>query len=680
MRPLSIRLEGFGSWSSETYIDLSDYQIIAMVGHNGAGKSTLLDSMLWALYGQVRGGNADSWISTGSTRCTVEVVVSLASGDQMQVQRVRTSSGRTSLVVQTRATPDDPWALVGDGSVADGQRQINNLVGAPIELLLSSVWLKQGDAARFSEASPGNRRQILAEILSVDYSMLQTRAKEKVTILNAQLDKISSQIEGLANLADQQPALTTSLERAVAAVLDADRNVQEAEQQLDLAAQYRSAVEALADWERQKNQASTRVTQLTQQHRSALTARDRVVVKMEPDPVAAAAAQEQCTQISAELESAQQALNDLNTEGAGVNAHIQQYEERLAKLVELGDQCPTCLQQIDADVHQDLIDVSEAKLTEMRTHIESLRQQRSELKGRIEQISIQLAQQQALVNDLTQAAADRARWDELNGFYVQAETDLQEATRQLDEIMAAQPAPLEAEAVSVEAAQMSVERARDIHSGAVAERGRYEGQLQQAKEAAAQIERLRKDVEPVTLDLEATKMLVRAVSPAEIPTRMIESQLPVLEDHINHWLSRMSDGTMSLQLVTSKARSTGKGDVPTLDLMVAYRGTVRPYDTFSGGEKLKLDLACRLGISHLLAARSGTPIRFLVIDEGWGALDAEGIEALLGALEALQDQFELIVTITHVPAVAEAFPVRLEVERTGKGSAATLVDNTTAVL
>ncbi len=88
---------------------------------------------------------------------------------------------------------------------------------------------------------------------------------------------------------------------------------------------------------------------------------------------------------------------------------------------------------------------------------------------------------------------------------------------------------------------------------------------------------------------------------------------------------------------------------------------VRPYELYSGGEAFRIDFAIRIALSKLLAIRAGAPLRTLVIDEGFGTQDEDGLQKLIQAINAIQNDFEKILVITHLPTLKDAFPVRIEV-------------------
>ena len=84
---------------------------------------------------------------------------------------------------------------------------------------------------------------------------------------------------------------------------------------------------------------------------------------------------------------------------------------------------------------------------------------------------------------------------------------------------------------------------------------------------------------------------------------------------------------------------------------------------YSGGEAFRVNFALRIALSQLLAERAGTQIRTLVIDEGFGTQDAEGLAALVQAIRTIQDDFDKILVVTHLEELKNAFPVRIEVRK-----------------
>lgn len=152
-----------------------------------------------------------------------------------------------------------------------------------------------------------------------------------------------------------------------------------------------------------------------------------------------------------------------------------------------------------------------------------------------------------------------------------------------------------------------------------------------------------------------------------IPAMIIEAAIPELEDTANELLARMTDGRMRLQITTQREKVSG-GQIDTLDIVIADEQGTRDYALYSGGEAFRIDFALRVALSKLLARRAGAHLRTLFIDEGFGTQDAAGRERLVSAINAVADDFDLILVITHLDDLRDAFPARLEVERTAAGS------------
>ncbi|MCA9947574.1 MAG: hypothetical protein KC449_29040, partial [Anaerolineales bacterium] len=76
----------------------------------------------------------------------------------------------------------------------------------------------------------------------------------------------------------------------------------------------------------------------------------------------------------------------------------------------------------------------------------------------------------------------------------------------------------------------------------------------------------------------------------------------------------------------------------------------------------------RLALSQLLAKRAGARLQTLVIDEGFGSQDPNGRQRLIEAINTIQGDFKRILVITHIDELRDAFPNRIEVQKTSSGS------------
>jgi len=154
-----------------------------------------------------------------------------------------------------------------------------------------------------------------------------------------------------------------------------------------------------------------------------------------------------------------------------------------------------------------------------------------------------------------------------------------------------------------------------------------------------------------------------------IQALLIEQAIPEIEDEANRLLGRMTDGRMALKLESQRDAKSKKGAViETLDIRIADELGIRNYEMFSGGEAFRINLALRIALSKLLVNRAGASLPTLIIDEGFGTQDSSGREKLVDAIRSIQDEFKKIIVITHLEDLKDAFPVRINVTKTGGGS------------
>lgn len=139
--------------------------------------------------------------------------------------------------------------------------------------------------------------------------------------------------------------------------------------------------------------------------------------------------------------------------------------------------------------------------------------------------------------------------------------------------------------------------------------------------------------------------------------------LEVLEENLlsmaNLEISSLADGRY--ELVHGKAGK--RSELLVRDL---WQGNnLRKVSTLSGGETFLLSLGLALGLSEL--TRGQTEVESFFIDEGFGTLDEESIGQVLGCLMQMQSRGKQIGIISHVRALTDQIPVRIELEKNNFG-------------
>ncbi|HEX2697796.1 MAG TPA: SbcC/MukB-like Walker B domain-containing protein, partial [Anaerolineales bacterium] len=174
----------------------------------------------------------------------------------------------------------------------------------------------------------------------------------------------------------------------------------------------------------------------------------------------------------------------------------------------------------------------------------------------------------------------------------------------------------------------------------------------------------------LTVQVARHKTLERAFGKDGVPALLIEQALPEIESKANELLDRLSNGQMSIRFVTQAEYKDKKREdlKETLDIQISDPAGVRAYEMYSGGEAFRVNFAVRLALSEVLAQRKGARLQTLVIDEGFGSQDVLGRQRLIEAINLVKNDFAKILVITHLDELKDAFPTRIEVEKTDRGS------------
>lgn len=133
-------------------------------------------------------------------------------------------------------------------------------------------------------------------------------------------------------------------------------------------------------------------------------------------------------------------------------------------------------------------------------------------------------------------------------------------------------------------------------------------------------------------------------------------------------LRRMSGGRYEF-VHSDKAGPRGRRGGLGLDIRDDYTGAIRPAKTLSGGETFMASLSLALGLADTVAAESGgLVLDTLFIDEGFGGLDADTLDAVMGVLDELRAGGRVVGVVSHVDEMRQRIPSRLHVLRGRAGS------------
>ncbi|GAA1455631.1 AAA family ATPase [Williamsia maris] len=138
-------------------------------------------------------------------------------------------------------------------------------------------------------------------------------------------------------------------------------------------------------------------------------------------------------------------------------------------------------------------------------------------------------------------------------------------------------------------------------------------------------------------------------------------------------LRQMSSGRYEFahsDAAASRGRRSGLG----IEIRDEYTGAVRPANTLSGGETFFASLALALGLADVVSAESGGRVLDTIfIDEGFGTLDPEALDLVMGVLDELRSGGRVVGVVSHVDEMRARIPAQLRVIRGEGGSALQMI-------
>lgn len=192
-------------------------------------------------------------------------------------------------------------------------------------------------------------------------------------------------------------------------------------------------------------------------------------------------------------------------------------------------------------------------------------------------------------------------------------------------------------------------------------------ELSRVRSLEADLREIEASVARLKQEIDDFAQLSGAFGKNGIQALIIEGLIPEIESQANVIMANLSEDQTRIFIEPLKDLKKG-GYKESLDIKISDSSGVRPYEMFSGGEAFRIDFALRISISKLLAKRAGANLQTLIIDEGFGSQDQEGIVKLMEAINSVRSDFSKIIVVSHLQELKNEFPVHFLVTKSPIGS------------
>lgn len=665
MKIANLSLTNYRSYKDQ-FFDFSDRQIIGVLGKTGSGKSTIIEAVLYALFGRVRDRSEDDVIREGSEEMVVQATVSHMN-HKIDIKRIK-KRGATSRV----EVNEDGSRVNINGGVRAANQIIIDKLGFDYDTFVAISFFRQGLAEEFVGATPSIRRKYLSNLLnndelseaserarelqrdnSLEIQRLEgeigayTRQLEEVELEEVQLDNISkvrSQISDICNSINGQKKIEAKQMES----LEVARHV----------SSERARIEQLIHAKSRLINESVRRTEEIKLFRARIDEQRSSIefkrIEWEKEKAAAVV----------KLQPRPKNIETLRIEMANLKAQFDLKNDELLKINDLDVECPTCKQTVDAlHLKSHKSGLSERILSLEKQLVAGI--DTFDNLQRIEEAHLDFERQYSHASG---PAQDLTSYDiQIGDAHERFEREVAEEKILVKESENLNSQLVDYKKIDLEPLILELKLIKENLAHLVSGRIELEnriGLLTNRLEVYRSVNQLlhnsRRHHQEVLQKKDAIKQVVDAFA-IKIPAMVIENVLGGVTAYANNLLAEFGTG-FQVNIITQSINSTGEMR-ETLEIEIKKPdGTIRQYESFSGGQKSIINFSLRLALAQMMAAQSGTPMKSIYLDEVFSGLDSESTQIMMRVVSVLRNMFDQIFMVTHMDTIKDSVPDMIEIK------------------
>lgn len=729
MKLTKLILNNFLSYSNQT-LNLNNYDgITFLIGKveddtsksNGSGKSALFDAISWILFGVSRTASDDELIKVGEKEMGGSLEFNQDNKHYMMSRTKR--FGKSQTLSFTNIT--DNISYTGN-TVKETQANVIKALGLDDELYENTVFSRQGCIDAFPRQKPAKRKEMLRDILKIsEYEVWEKQAKEFARTYETQyeslkvlVDKLTSEIEIITvtdiDLSKKQIFIKQIqdkiklIENDINEKVKVYNQVKTTKQLLDR--EYDNNGQFKDDMSRIQKQLQYIDDNAQKEIDKILLEKQNDLVLVRNEEKVKSILAEIDTKLKAEesaklqYETLRQQDELLGNELVRILGMTKEYDKELDKLrnklntfKELKDKCPVCNSVLNDEqkkkVENEIISEGKEKKEyrgKLQEEYDKSKETYQKLKTEIKNIDTGFGKSRLLERDkeryekelldiqVTKNKIEYAdtKIEETKSMFMKQKLELSFEMKRKEEDLKKSEKLIETykfQVVNVEKIESEIKGMDEIKKTYIAEektmaeelhRLQYELETKKKKQEELVMNKIK--VDKTKMDFFIYSELVRAFGKNGIPLLVIENALAELQSEVMNQLNTLSDGTISVEFRTQRELKDG-GTSDTLDIIVSDRSGARDFNLYSGGEKMRIALAIRLGLSRLLSRRAGKRFDILIIDE-ISDLDINGLNKFIELLNLVAKDYTQIFIVSHINELKDRFGQVIQVIKDKEGS------------
>ena len=563
------------SYGENNELDLDDGTLTQIIGTNGMGKSSIPLIIEEALYNKNSKGIKKADIPNRLLNNGYDIQLEFTKDDSSYSVTV---NRKTNIKVKFEKDGED----ISSHTATNTYKNIQEVLGVDFKTFTQLVYQHPNSSLQFLTATDTNRKKFLIDLLHLEeYVTLFDVFKEAARLSFNRKNSIESKIATVEKwLNDNKLSDTTILP-----MLNIEIETEDEEKELSsLTVEFENISE--------KNKKISQNNKYIEILKSIdINEANRIDVPKK------------------------ESYDSLQSEGGQLKSEITAAKSFLSKIEKLGDHCPTCEQDIDAEFKQGLIDKELAKIDAATNKLKS-----------------------EIIPEIERIKANNTLYDKK----ISIENNWQDVYKSIDKSLPTSLVDRETLETRIQELRGEIQKKKSEFTAITKENEertrrntRIQVILEQTegfeKELAEAQESLEQE-EALNINLEILK---KAFSTNGLIAYKIENLVKELETLVNTYLAELSDGRFTLEFVVQNDK---------LNVQITDNGNIVDILALSSGELARVNTSTLIAIRKLMSSISKSRLNILFLDEVTNVLDDPGREKLVEVLLAEENLNTYIVS------------------------------------
>jgi DNA repair exonuclease SbcCD ATPase subunit len=669
-RPLNFKFSNMFSYGENNEINFSDMKgLYGIFASNASGKSSVMDSLMFCLYDKTpRAFKGDHIINNRKDKFECELLFEI-NNEVYGIKRngTRKKNGDVKVDVQFWKVLDngDTVSLNGEDR-RDTNANIRNYVGSYEDFVMTAL-SSQTSNALFIDKSHSERKDLLIQFMGLNifdklFDAANDEAKEIIGILKR--FKKSDVTDAISSTHDQ---LTEALQNSADVEAELDGVREEKELLDDVLVSTQLLKRTVPETSGNKIQLEKNLVKTNESLKDALSSLEDIkgkkfAVQIELDEKKLNLSHFDLNDLKAAVDSYNKYAQSLQKETSTLKVlatKIEEKEKFKAKLsgYKYNPNCEVCvennksvIQDLD-HVETEIHDLEEKYLSQrdvvitIQTEMDSLIDKKNEYDVAIKiQFEIEKCEQ-VILSLRSKEDTLKLSVEKLTNQISKIEQDISVYTQNEEAIIYNQK--IDEDIVHIQSKiaekkkviQQLDQKIRSLHGTISVLKNKKQELLDKLKEA-----------EQLEVMYEAYTHYLLVVGRDGVPYELMSKAIPQIEAEINSILSQIVEFTVSLEV-----------DGKNINGKLTYDyDRIWPLENSSGMERFVSSLAIRVA---LMNASNLPKSNFLIIDEGFGVLDAEHLHSMQTLFNLLKTHFDFILIVSHLETARDMVDNLIEIKK-----------------